>query len=200
MQILTADLIVEPLQLTFEECNDSQPSLTSEVSAANLATCTGDEETMLKYVRAVLEASGLYCNKLSERWQLSDQLLDPFVFDEVEIVYGELIDDMKLLFDCINEVLVEIRDRYLSCSPWMSSIRPNIRPAPTGEIFADEVYRGVSRHLQRVSPYTLDRVVRKDLETGTWMNAQLETEGAVFDIGEVILEYIMEETILELWE
>lgn len=49
-------------------------------------------------------------------------------------------------------------------------------------------------------PCTLDGVVRKDLECGTWMNVRLETEGVVFEIEEVILDYILEETILELWE
>lgn len=196
----TAELTIEPRKLIFKECNDSQPVLTSSVSKANLATCIDDKETMLRYVRTVLEASGLHCNKLSERWQFSDQLLQQFVYDEVEIICGQVIDDTKLFFDCINEVLVEIRDRYLSCSPWMSIIKPNIRPTPTGESFTNEVCKGVRLHLETVCPYTLDRVMRKDLETGAWMNVQLETEGAVFDIGEVILEYMMEETILELWE
>ena len=196
----TAELTAVPRQLSFEEHGDSQLDLTSTVSEANPRTCTDDKETKLKYVRTVLQASGLNLNKLSVRWQLSDQLLDPFVFDEVEILFSQLIDDPKLLFDCINEILVEIRDRYLSCSPWMLSIKSSIRPTPTGENFVHEVCKGVDRHLQTVSPYTLDRAVRKELEEGTWMNVMLETEGAVFDIGEEILEYIMEETILELWD
>lgn len=167
---------------------------------ANPRTCTEDTQANLKYVRTVLEASGLIYSKHPERWQLSDQLLDQFVFDEVEIVYGHLIDDSKLLFDCINEVLVEIRDKYLIWTPWVSFITPSIRPAPTGETFVHEVCKGVDRHLQAVYPYTLDGVVRKELELGTWMNVRLETEGAVFEIEEVILGYILEETILELYE
>ena len=199
-KFFTAELTAEPRQLSFEEHGDSQLVLTSTVSEANLRTCTVDNKMKLKYVRTVLQASSLNLNKLSERWQLSDQLLDPFVFDEVEILYGQLIDDPKLLFDCVNEVLVEIRDRYLSCSPWLSSIKPNIQPTPRGENFVHEVCKGVDQYLQTVSPYTLDRVVRKDLEEKTWMNVMLETEGAVFEIGQEILEYIMEETILELWD
>lgn len=195
-----AELPAEPRQLTFEECGDSQLILTLKFSEANLRTSINIDDVKLKFVRSVLEASGLHNNRHLERWRLSDQLLDSFVFDEVEITYGQLIDDSKLLFDCINEVLVEIRDRYLICSPWMSFILPNIRPTPTGENFVREAGKGVGRHLQTVSPYTLDRVMRKDLESGTWMNLRLEAEGAVFEIGEVILEYIMEETILELWE
>ncbi|XP_020241057.1 uncharacterized protein LOC109819660 [Asparagus officinalis] len=182
------ELTAEPRRLYFEENVNSQLILTST------------KQTKLMYVRTVLDASGLNCDKLQERWQLSDQLLDPFVFDEVEISYGQVIDDSKLLFDCINEVLVEMRDRYLSCSPWIFIIKPNIRPAPIGEKFIQEVCNLVDRHLERVSPYTLDCVVRKDLEVETWMNVGLESEAAVFEIEEVILNYIMEETILELWD
>lgn len=202
------DLITEHQQTSSEEhqqhsskeYDDIQPVISPQFAEANAELCTSITEIKLNYVKAVLEASGLNSYIDLEKSQSLDQLLDPFVFDEVEVIYDELIDDSKLMFDCINEVLLEMKKRYLVSSPWISIIKSNIRPIPVGKNFVIEVCKGVEKHLDMVSPYTLDMVIKKDLEVGPWFNVWLESEGAVFDIGEAILDHILEETILELWD
>ncbi|KAJ6842747.1 uncharacterized protein M6B38_298380 [Iris pallida] len=208
LEALSVDeMTIEHAELTdsrhhhFDENND--PPLqdqTSVASQTNLGTCTNEKETELQYVITVLEASGLNYKQFAERWQSSQQLLDPFLYDEVEISFDQKMDDSRLLFDCVNEVLVEIHERYLICSTWPSVIRPNIRPVPTGANFVEEVCDRFDQHLCLQSQCTLDQVVRRDLDGKTWMNLQLEAEITIAEIGELVVDYIMEETILELWE
>ncbi|KAJ6793089.1 Uncharacterized protein M6B38_112720 [Iris pallida] len=193
--------LIESRQLHFDESDTPLQGQASVASEANLGTCNDEKETKLLYVKIVLEASGLLNHKqFAERWQSSDQLLDPFVYDKVEISFGRKMDDSRLLFDCVNEVLVEIHERYLSCTPWASFIRPSIRPIPTGVNFLQEVSERFDQHLCLPSSFTLDQVVRKDLDGKTWMNHQLEAESTIAEIGELFVDYIMEETILELWD
>lgn len=61
-----------------------------------------------------------------------------------------------------------------------------------------EVSEGVNWHLiQPPLPRTLDQIVRKDLaRTGTWLDVRLDIETIGFDMGEAILEDLMEDTIL----
>ncbi|URD79977.1 hypothetical protein MUK42_02298 [Musa troglodytarum] len=72
---------------------------------------------------------------------MAAQLLEPSLFDEIGIFFCFLQDDPKLLFDCINEVLVEIQERFFKCTPWLSFIHQNVLPAPRGESLIREVSR-----------------------------------------------------------
>ena len=61
-----------------------------------------------------------------------------------------------------------------------------------------EVSKEVYWHLlQPPLPRTLDQIVRKDMaRTGTWLDARFDAETIGFDMGEAILEDLMEDTIL----
>lgn len=158
-----------------------------------LGTSLDDKEIRDAFIKAVIEKSGLNYDVISSR------LLDPSLLDEIEIVYIQLIDDPQLLFDCINEVLVEINQRYFSCSPWMSIVQREVRPIPKGMKFIQEVCKGVEWHMKPQFPMTLDQLVGRDMERGGWMDLRLETENTITEVGDNIVEYLMEETILELW-
>ncbi|XP_039138012.1 uncharacterized protein LOC120275484 isoform X3 [Dioscorea cayenensis subsp. rotundata] len=158
-----------------------------------LGTSLDDKEIRDAFIKAVIEKSGLSYDVISSR------LLDPSLLDEIEIMYIQLIDDPQLLFDCINEVLVEINQRYFSCSPWMSIVQHEVRPIPKGMKLIQEVCKGVEWHMKLQFPMTLDQLVGKDMDRRDWMDLRLETENTITEVGDNIVEFLMEETILELW-
>lgn len=121
------------------------------------------------------------------------------LFDEMEISYGSLISDPKFLFDSIDEVVTEIKERH-SSTPWVSLIKPCIRPLQKQEDFINEAHKRIKWHLDVQFPITLERAVKKDFDGGAWFNLQLEAEDAVNEIGNEILDYLFEETALELWD
>ncbi|KAL5981467.1 hypothetical protein ACLOJK_015529 [Asimina triloba] len=196
------DLSIQPCQINFEEPRKDNTTPTSLDLDTSQRSHLGGKESKYEYVRTMLEASGITHNRLMARWHSSDQLLDPSLLYEVEALsMGQSLDDQKLLFDCINEVLVEIYEQFFSNSPWISFVKPNIRPIPIGENLAGKVCEGVDRLLLSQYPYTLDQIVGKDLErNGKWMDLQSAVESVGVDMEEFILDRLMEETILELWD
>lgn len=157
-----------------------------------------DKESVSDYVKAVIQASGLNWDELCTMCLYSDQLLESSLVDEVEFYSNQICCDQKLLFDCINEVLMEICECYFGCSPWVSCVLPRIRPVPNMKNAILEVSEGVNWNLiQLPLPRTLDQIVRKDLaRTRTWLDVRLDTETIGFDMGEAILEDLMKDTIL----
>lgn len=197
--IYAAKFPIGPLQIHFEECDNPSVVVTSSVSEVNLRTFEDEKVANFKYVRAVLEASGLSSDQFLERWCFSEQLLDPSLFNEVELAHSLILDNPKLIFDCISEVLLEIHERISSGSPWMSFIKPCVWPFPVGGKFIQEVYKGIDRHLQLQVPCTLEQTVEKDMNVGSWMNLWFEIESIVIEMGDAILEDLMEETVIKLW-
>ena len=157
-----------------------------------------DKDAISAYVKAVMQASGFNWDEVCIKLLSSDQLLDLSLVDEVEFFANQLCCDQKLLFDCINEVLVEVCQYYFGSSPWVSFTKPNIRPTADMKTAIHEVSKGVYWHLlQPPLPRTLDQIVRKDMaRTGTWLDARFDAETIGFDMGEAILEDLMEDTIL----
>ncbi|KAL0918276.1 hypothetical protein M5K25_010275 [Dendrobium thyrsiflorum] len=125
---------------------------------------------------------------------------EALLFDELEVSYSLFIDDPKLLFDSIDEVLTEIKERHFSCTPWVSLIKPTIWSVPKQEYFMKEGCRRINWHLDVQSPSTLKHAVKKDLDGTIWFDLQFEAERAVGEIGDAILDYLFEETALELWD
>ncbi|KAF3441499.1 hypothetical protein FNV43_RR15413 [Rhamnella rubrinervis] len=188
-----ANLTIQPLRIQFEELDSST------ASQANMAkTFIEDKESIFDYVKAVIQASGLSLDELCTKLLYSEQLLEPSLVDNVEFFSNQICCDQKLLFDCINEVLMEMCEYYFGCTPWVSCVLPRIRPIPNMRSAILEVSEGVNWHLLQLPlPRTLDQIVRKDLaRTGTWLDVRLDIETIGFDMGDVILEDLMEDTIL----
>ncbi|KAJ8573165.1 hypothetical protein K7X08_009676 [Anisodus acutangulus] len=162
--------------------------------------CFENEESAFEYVEAILLGSGLSWDEFLLRWLSSDQILDPSLFDEVELFSSRSCHDQKLLFDCANEVLKAVCERYFGCNPRVSLGKHNIRPVPKGMDLINEVWEGVEWNLLRYSaPHSLDQLVKKDVErSGTWMNLRLDLGHIGDEMGEIILEELMDDTILSI--
>ncbi|CAL5400998.1 unnamed protein product [Camellia sinensis] len=183
---------IQPLQIHFEEQLSSATNQEICVSV-----CLDDEESAFEYVEAILLASDLNWEEFLLRWLSSDEILDASLFDEVELFSNRSWCDQKLLFDCTNEVLKEVCERYFGYSPWVSFVKHNIRPIPRGKDLIHEVWEGVEWDLlPEASPRTLDQIVRKDMaKIGTWMDLQFDVESVGVDIGEAVFEELVEDAI-----
>ncbi|KAG9441287.1 hypothetical protein H6P81_017141 [Aristolochia fimbriata] len=190
---------IQPRRLCLEEHEDSaETSLDQEIC---LRTSTRNSDSNFEYVKKVIEASGLSCDELKGSCPFSDPPLNPSLFDEVEAPNRLFSDDQKLLFDCVNEVLTKIYERYFGHSPWISFVKTETRPIPRGKNFLREVLEGIDECLLPPGPRTLDQLVGKDMaKDKTWMDVRLHAEEICFEIEDAIFDKIMEESILELWD
>ncbi|CAL9208043.1 unnamed protein product [Musa hybrid cultivar] len=189
---------VQHQHVNYEDRESYSKVIASPDVNGSFRDCLQDYQAMSDYVKVLLEASDL-TNEFSERWNMTAQLLEPALFDEIGIFFFFLQDDPKLLFDCINEVLVEIQERFFKCTPWLSFIQQNVLPVPRGESLIQEVSKGLERHLHIQLPKTLDQVIRKDLEGRSWMDLRFETENTTNEVCETILDDLMEETVHNMW-
>ncbi|KAK7295088.1 hypothetical protein RJT34_17991 [Clitoria ternatea] len=186
-------LPVQPLQIQFE---DHECSPVDQFDRGKY--CHEENELIYDYIKAVFNASGLTRDQLFMKCLSSDKILDPSLFDQVEFFSNLLSHDRKLLFDCINEVLMEVCWHYFGVSPWVSFVNLSIRPTPNMKRVILKVWEGVCWHvLPLPPPRTLEQIVRKDMEKrGTWMDLGQDAETLGFEIGEAILAEMMEDTIL----
>ncbi|XP_042505011.1 uncharacterized protein LOC122081792 [Macadamia integrifolia] len=196
---------IQPLQIHLGK-HDSSDVVSESSDPETFVSCMEDKRSTFDYVKAVLRISGLRnWDEFLEIWQYSDQLyidqlLDPPLFDEVEVSSGQLRSDQKLLFDCINEVLVEMYEHYFGCCPWVSFAKPNIRLIPVGENLIHEVLEGIDFHLlPQNQPLTLDRILQKDMaRAGKWMDLRFDIDIFGNEMRDTILEELTEEIIYEL--
>ncbi|XP_017701977.2 uncharacterized protein LOC103722359 isoform X2 [Phoenix dactylifera] len=199
MMVEQTELPIQPQELHFEEHDISSVVLTSSNSEVNQRFHLDDKEARFEYIKTVLEISGLSMDELLKGWNLNDQFLEPSLFDEVGTSYGQLQNNPKLLFDCINEVLMEMQERFFRFNPWVSFIKPNVRPVPVDGDFIQEVSKGIDWHLCMQFPSTVDQIVRKNLDSGTWINLRFETEDIWIEIEYTLLDDLLEETAYEFW-
>lgn len=150
------------------------------------------------YIEAVLQASGLTRDQLFVKCLSSDKILDPSSFDQVEFLPNRLCRDQKLLYDCINDVLMEVCCDYFGASPFVSFVNPGIKPTPNMKGVILKVWEGVCWHfLPLPPPQTLDKIIGKDMDKSeAWMDLRFEAETVGYEISDVILAELMEDTIL----
>ncbi|XP_020093570.1 uncharacterized protein LOC109713788 isoform X2 [Ananas comosus] len=187
-----AELFVQlPKNLFRDHDNYSPPPCSSDSGPTQ--NLLRDNNARFEYIKSVLEASGLISDQNSKKWYLDDQLLDPHLLDEVGISYNQT-DDSKLLFGCIEEVLVEIKESFFRFTPRSSFAKHNTRPP-----LLKEVSKGVSWHLENKCPSTLEETVRKYLDCGSWMDLRSESESIVLEICDDFLDDLLEEAVFDLW-
>lgn len=184
---------MQPLQIQFEE---------QDASAAYLVTLTKfsqeSKDSVFEFIKAVLQMSASGLDEFFLMSLTSNQILDPSLLDEEEVYSFQLCHDQKLLLDCINEVLMEVCEHYFGCFSWASIIKANIRPIPNMKNTIREVWEGVHWHLlPHPLPHTLDQIVKKDMvKTGTWMDLRFDAQSIGFEMSEVVLQELLEDTIL----
>ncbi|KAA3485517.1 Formate--tetrahydrofolate ligase [Gossypium australe] len=192
IRCISGETSIQPLRIRFEEHGGSLATNRS----SRFKTCMDDKESIYEYVKAVLEASSFEWDEFYIRSLSSDMLLDPLLLDEVEYLPNQLCHDKNLLFDCINEVLVEVCGYYLG-SPGVSFVKTNIRPIPNMKNTIEEIWQGVYWHMLPMPlPRSLDQIVRKDMaKAGTWMDLRFDTDCIGGEISEAIFEDFVEDTI-----
>ncbi|KAK7292679.1 hypothetical protein RJT34_15530 [Clitoria ternatea] len=187
------EVTIQPVHMRFEEQDSSPLNQTNRGKH-----CLGENELIYDYIKAVLQASGLTTDQLLVKCLSSDKILDPSLFDHVEFLSNQLCHDEKLLYDCINEVLIEVCWNHFVVSPCVSFMSSGIRATPNLKRVILKVWEGVCWHfLSFPPPRTLDKIVKKDMgKNGAWMDLRIEAETIGFEMGEAILAELMEDTIL----
>ncbi|KAE8727309.1 hypothetical protein F3Y22_tig00005465pilonHSYRG00020 [Hibiscus syriacus] len=187
---LAAELPVESSCIDIEE--DYATSLLEwQLDPKNNAGTSEDKKGSLsECIREVLQVSGLNWDELSRRWHISDQMLDTSLFDNVEVWPKKSRTDRRLLSGYISEVLLEIYQCYFRCSPWISLLNLQPKPAMLSKNMVHEVLRHVDwLLLSNLPQQTLQQLVEKDLcKSGTWIDIRLDTEEAVTELVDGILE------------
>lgn len=164
------------------------------------------EEAEFDYVRDVLDLSGFSKNEEAlGMWHSDDQPLDPLVFTELETFFHKPdcsgSKDSKncshhLLFDLINQVLMEIYERSYSYYPVPLSPVCHIRPVPVGYHVLEEVWALVSWYLtyKPEADPSLEYDISGDVEKRErWMNLQYDSECVGLELENLIFEELLEE-------
>ena len=180
---------LKPLCIRFEEPDSPRPEKDN-----NPNTRMDDKELALAYIQEVVTSSELNWEELLARSFYSEQVLEQALMDDIDFCSTTFCNDKKLLFDCINEVLME----FCRHGPWISLSKPAVRfCGPDMENAVEVVQEEVYWHLLPLpSPHTLDQIVRKDLaRTGCWMDLRFDIGCIGYEAGELILEELLEEII-----
>ncbi|MBA0796772.1 hypothetical protein Gohar_007512 [Gossypium harknessii] len=117
---------VESFCINIEELYESSHVESHLDMKNNAGTSIDKQESLSKYIRSVLQISGLNWDELFRKWNLADQMLDSSMFDNVKLWHHKSCstDHHRLIFSYINEVLMEMYRCYFRCSPWISLLDP----------------------------------------------------------------------------
>ncbi|KAK8458252.1 hypothetical protein SEVIR_3G339400v4 [Setaria viridis] len=165
-------------------------------------------EADFQYVKDILKKSGFSCGDVD--WYASNQPVSPVVFEEAECSCQELsmasdepqsIVRRMLLFDLINEVLLDIYDSSLVIGPWHSRFDLRTRPIPMGSHVLEEVWAKVSCYLglhwregQTVEDIVAHDLMRKD----NWMNLVYDAECTALDIEDLMVEDLLDDVVIQI--
>lgn len=156
------------------------------------------DQAEFKYVRDILEISGLSGNDFLKAWHSADQPVDPSIFEEFSDNEVGNVSNHMLLFDLINQVLVEIYERSFIYCPILLSSCSHIRPMPMGYHVLDEVWANISSYLglRPNLDQPFDHIMTSDLsKDGGWMNLQSDIEGMGLELEDLIFDDLLEEVL-----
>ncbi|KAH7550044.1 hypothetical protein JRO89_XS13G0125100 [Xanthoceras sorbifolium] len=169
------------------------------------------DDASFNYVRDVLELSGFIGNESLGAWYSLDQPLNPSLFKKLEgYLHHELQCspeevvgncDHQLLFDLINETLLEIYERSFTYFPRAFSFNHHIRPMPKGHCVLEEVWSKICSYMSFRSEidHSLDDIVVQDLaKRDSWMTRQFETECVALELEDLIFDELLDEVICSL--
>ncbi|KAL0344539.1 UNVERIFIED_CONTAM: protein TRM32 [Sesamum radiatum] len=165
-------------------------------------------EAEFNYVKDVLELSGFSRNEILGRWHSAEHPVNPAVFVEVEgclVAQPECSGneeggscDHLLLFDLINEVLLEIYERSFCYWPMPLTSRSRMHQMPKGHRVLEEVWAEISWLLSCRLEFdqNIDDAVSRDLSKHDgWMNLQFDGECVALEVEDLILDDLIEEII-----
>ncbi|KAG8387831.1 hypothetical protein BUALT_Bualt02G0062000 [Buddleja alternifolia] len=164
----------------------------------------------LYYVRHVLDQSGVADDASERTWHAVNQPLSPQLFEEVESWWPHDQDQSRgrqefyecwhhqMLFDLVNEVLLDVYDRSLPYYPKALSSNCHVHPFPVGHRTIEDVTKriGMLMNLKVEERQSLDCIVGRDLSNDdSWMNLQLESECTALELEDMIFDELLEEVI-----
>ncbi|CAK7331554.1 unnamed protein product [Dovyalis caffra] len=194
-------------------------STTSLENAENASTMVGaeflnfelnrqEDDADFNYVRDVLEVSGFTGPQFLETWYSLEQPLSPTLFKALEAYLHKGFEsssedvayncDHLLLFDLINEELLEIYESSLAYFPRPFSFTQQVRPLPRGNHVIEEVWKRISCYRRSTSEMdqSVEDIVARDLEKGDgWMKLQLDAEDVALDLEDLIFDELVDEVI-----
>lgn len=158
------------------------------------------------YVRHLLDRSGIETEGSEMTWHASHQLLSPQLFEEVEAGWPH--DELdgwpdfrgcwhhQMLFDAVNEALLEVYDITLPYYPKALSSSCHVPPFPMGDRIIEEVCTSIGTllnvKLEEQQLQSLDCIVARDR---SWMNLQLESEAVALDLEDMIFGELLQEVM-----
>ncbi|CAA0831556.1 Unknown protein [Striga hermonthica] len=159
-----------------------------------------EKDYISKYVQLVLQSSFLKWEQLSEIGPRPQQLLHSSLFDEIEFLTSDHHHiNHRLLFDHVNEVLLEIHGSHFSFFPWPEFFKPKKCILPLQEFVLDEIRRKTADYslLTSTEGRTVDQLLANDVsDSRSWIDARTETEYIMIHISEDILEECVLDVIL----
>ncbi|XP_073144305.1 uncharacterized protein [Henckelia pumila] len=165
------------------------------------------------YVRLILDQSGLAEDASERAWHAPDQPLSPQILDAVEACWPHEHDQLtswqdfciscwqhQMLFDLVNETLVETYDVSLPYYPKPLSTSCHVRPFSVGNDIVDEVSTSISKLLNLTTDQekqSLDHIIVRDLKDDyfRWMNLQFNSECIGLELEDMIFDELVEELV-----
>ncbi|KAJ9173634.1 hypothetical protein P3X46_016750 [Hevea brasiliensis] len=190
---------IRPLQNGIEEGCLADHHQSPSDSKINSSTSIKEYGSMFKYISRVLQACQFSWDELAFKCHFSDQLHDQSLFDDRDVWPNHFCGDHRLLFDHVIEVLVDVNQCNLRCSPWLSFIKPRILPARMTGSVAHHVMKYVDWDLLLApTSQTMEQILVKDLsKSRTWMDIRTDVEDAVSEMVESLWEELVMEFTLE---
>ncbi|KAJ6750193.1 hypothetical protein OIU85_000795 [Salix viminalis] len=189
--------VIEKIDFTSNILNNGSHS--SQVDAKDKAE--------FDYVKDVLTLSGFTGNALHGTWNSDGQPVHHSIFEEAE---GCMLLDPEccgneggnchhlLLFDLINEVLMEIYVNSYTYYPVPLSSLSHARPMPVERHVLEEVWTNISWYLSSTTEgnHSLDYALSRDLaKSDGWMKLHYDTECAGLELEDLIFEDILDEIL-----
>lgn len=207
-ELYTQVSTLEELEADLSDKGSVWPDSSSNRNASGITAEDTDYPSNFKYLKNVLEFSGFLGNEHSQMRYTIDQPLKPSLFKDLEASLLHEIEaseeettnhyDHQLIFNLVNEVLLEIYGRSPTYFPRPFSFNPRLHPMPKGNYLLNEVWTSVNSYLtlRPELDQTLDDVVGRDLAKGRgWMILQEEEEYVALELEEMIMDDLFDEFI-----
>ncbi|XP_030524502.1 uncharacterized protein LOC115736785 isoform X2 [Rhodamnia argentea] len=207
---LPSSSVPESLSVSCEASKDTGNGMKNNIADHFLKTWHLDkrDEVDFNYVSHLLNLSGISESEEFEQWQTAEQPLNPKLLDNLEDCAADhelgcsdedvgACSNHQLLFDLVNEALLEIFERLPAYFPKAFSFTTNVKPIPKGQHMLEEVWKRVNRYRTRPErDQTLDGVIARDMAKGDgWLNLQWEGECVALELEDWILDDLLDEVL-----
>lgn len=160
-------------------------------SSPNFTDSIKEIDPDFNFVSNILKSAGFFETEPIPPWDSIELPLNPQLLDQPEAPKSH---HHQLLFDLINEALLEIYERSFSNFPMPISFSPYTRPITKGTHVIDEVWKTVRGYSSTRSECnrSLDDVVGCDMaKRDGWMRLEWDCECIAVELEDSILDDII---------